>query len=200
MDTIKDIVKDLGIQRKREKYAEYKDELLEIRSHLNRLATDEHVAQYIKIYNSLKTITDSEELLMKDMKLKTLERLHQSVADYVNLIRYYTFIDGFTNYQRTIQVELRERLATLDLPDIYIYQGLVKPGQKALYRHIIVPSKEIETEDTVGTIILPIKERESNRQTHQFYARTSYRYLEALTRDYSFDLEGKALGPVLIKK
>jgi hypothetical protein len=200
MDTIKDIVKILGIQRKREKYAEYKDELLEIRSHLNRLASDEYVAQYIKIYNSLKTITDSEELLMRDMKLKTLERLHQSVADYVNLRKYYIFLDSFSNYQRTIQVELRERLAALDLPDIYIYQGLVKPSKKTLYRHIIVPSKEIETEEPVGTIILPTKKRESNRQINQFYARTSYRYLDALTRDYSFDLEGKDLGPVLIKK
>ena len=62
--------------------------MLEMRATLKQLATDEYVREYIKTYNSLKTITDSDKLRIEDAKLKFLERMHPEVGNYVNLMRY----------------------------------------------------------------------------------------------------------------
>ena len=97
-----------------------------------------------------------------------------------------------------IVIDLREELSKHELPNIYVYQ---EDNHDPLFRHIIVPDRIVTasfTED--GMAIFPLYILDSNREFRHFYNKTSFKYLEELSIDRSYNLENKRFGKVIIKK
>ena len=97
------------------------------------------------------------------------------------------------DYYKTINILFRYKLCSIDLPSIYVYNGEV-------FKHIIDKSDNREKVEDKSVIIYPICEAPSKRDLRHFYNKTSYKYLEGISNDYSFDLEGKNLGKIRILK
>ena len=202
MENIKTIVNDLDIPYKRARFRKHRDLILEIKHSMSNLALDRMVALYAHNLGLLEYETD--EVIRKKAILANVMLLKQepNVAAYESLRIKLNRLEHDTDYYKTIQVDLRDSLIDLQLPDIYVYQGLLGIDKMKLCRHIIIPGtyQTYENESEVGIVLLPKNKIESNRKLRRFYASTSFRYLEGLSNDHSFDLEGKKLGPVLIKK
>ena len=131
-------------------------------------------------------------------EIGTLER-HYGVKKYKHyndeLLIYEDFIK---KYYICINVILRNELLNYDIPDIYVYQGNIEGNE--LYRNILGPNSVKIGLDNEDQVIYPDRELKSNREYRKFYNRVSFRYIEDLTRDYSYDLEGKKLRKVKIEK
>ena len=69
-----------------------------------------------------------------------------------------------------------------------------------LYKNIVIPNtvKTELDEDDIG--LYPVQEIESQRDYRKFYNRVSFRYMEGLTRDYSFDLDSKNIKNAKVLK
>ena len=108
--------------------------------------------------------------------------------------------DERSNYCKCINIDLRNDLRILDLPNIFVFQGYIDRFQKLkVARHIILGEAIQVYKDTPDTIIYPVTELVSKRKFRHFYNRTSFNYLEQLAIDESFDIKTKKLGRIIIK-
>lgn len=121
-----------------------------------------------------------------------------------NIIRYKTLRSEYNelknnlgNYYKAINIDLRNELKDKNLPNIYVYQ---ENNNISLFKHIIIPDKEFESNYIDNVVIYPVYNLDSNREYRHFYNKTSFKYLEELSKDYSYELDNKDLGKVKIKK
>ena len=203
MESLKAIVDSLNIPEKKKAFNKRNAIILNIKYSMSQLALNNMVARYA--YN-LDTISfGNDEMIIKNAALANaiLLKREPEVQAYESLRRELINLEEQSNeYYKSIQLDLRDALLDQKLPDIYVYQGLLGTDNMKLCRHIIIPGRyqTYDEPSEVGTIIYPAKEKESNRKLRHFYSNVSFKYLDSLVDDGSYDLEGKRLGRVLIKK
>ena len=190
MEAIKTIVNELDIPYKRAKLRVNRELIHEIKYSMSQLCLNRMVALYA--YNLGIIEYDPDEMAVKNARLANVILLKKEidVQAYESLRQDLIKLEQCSDYYRTIQVDLRKNLLDLQLPVIYVYQGLMGMDKMKLCRHIISAGTYLTYKEPVevGTLVTPVKEMESNRKLNHFYAATS------------FDLEGKNIGHVLVKK
>lgn len=200
MEAIKEIIESLEIPEKKKAFNERRELISKIKFTMSGLEKKNRmVALYA--YNLKNIPLEQDEITRKKLILANTMLLHKEpdVESYESLRKDLTQTDSIASeYYKAIQKDLREELLDLKLPEIYIYQGLLDVGHYTVCRHIIVPNtiQTVEDEKEAERIIYPVKPLESKNKLDGFYNRTSFRYLEAMTEDYSFSLEGKNLGRI----
>ncbi len=203
MESLKAIIDSLNIPEKKKAFNKRNAIILNIKYSMSQLALNNMVARYA--YN-LDTISfGNDEMIIKNAALANaiLLKREPEVQAYESLRRELIKLEEQSNeYYKSIQLGLRDALLDQKLPDIYVYQGLLGTDNMKLCRHIIIPGRyhTYDEPSEVGTIIYPVKDKESNRKLRHFYSNVSFKYLDTLVDDGSYDLEGKRLGRVLIKK
>ena len=191
MNTIEGIIKDNKILEKKEKILKNKQEITRLKKQMSDLTINRNVAIYayavqkvnlseeVHSYMEIMKQVSEDPIVQEYKKLqKELMKLEEEIADY-----YYF-----------IQINLREKLEKLENPNIYTYYGFL--DDDPVIRNII--DAEIIDYDEDNTIIMPEKEFKSNRKIRHFYNKISFKYLEALAKDNSFEVEGKDLGKVKV--
>ncbi len=199
MEAIKEIIESLEIPEKKKAFNERRELISKIKFTMSELEKNRMVALYA--YNLENIPLEQDETKRKKLTLANAMLLHREpdVETYESLRKDLAKTDTVTEeYYKSIQKDLREELLDLKLPEIYIYQGLLDVSNFVVCRHIIVPNtiQTIESDNEVEKVIYPVKPMESKNKLNGFYNRTSFRYLEAMTEDYSFSLEGKNLGRI----
>ena len=198
MEAIEAIVHELKIPEKKQALDERRQLMSYIKVGMSELAArNKMVALYA--YNLGVIEHETDEMLVKNATLANvmLIKREPDVEAYESLRKDLQQQDDKASiYYRSIQQDLREALIDLKLPDIFIYSGLIGDNELILCRNIVLPGyiQTIKKEDEVEALIYPPVAKDSWRKLNHFYNRTSFRYLEALTQDYSFSLEGKNLG------
>lgn len=198
MESIEAIVHDLKIPEKKRALDERRELISYIKFGMSELEThNKMVALYAYNLSVIKHETD--EKLVKNARLANvmLIKREPDVEAYESLRKDLSQQDDKASiYYRSIQEDLREALIDLELPNIFIYSGLIDTNDLILCRNIVLPGyiQTIKKENEVETLIYPPVETESWRKLNHFYNRISFKYLEALSQDYSFSLEGKNLG------
>ena len=103
-------------------------------------------------------------------------------------------------YYQAVNKDFPEALRETDLPNIFVYQGMIdRAGKVKLARHIILSDCCEAFTDTSDTIIYPTYEIRSKRNERKFYNPIRWRYLEQLSQDYDFDVKVKKLGNIEIR-
>ena len=202
MNEIKEIVDNCQIYEKRERA----DHNRIIIPHIKRLMSDlcfyRGVYNYVNFGNRLQY----EDLSLDERRyiLEELEKLRKDryVIEYIELEKHCnTLFNEITDYYRTIQEGLRHELLYLDVPNIYVLQKPISFDGVKQAKHII------DSDDTISykgsfeeTLVMPYDMKSSIRKNRHFYNQVSFRYLEAVCDDYSFDLDNKDIGKVKILK
>ena len=210
MERIKTIVDNLDIPKKREELEQAKKEILIIKGKMSDLTIHQKVAEYVFTLNSLKVMEglSPEDRFAARTKIEearnTIYKLanDDNVREYMRLLYRAQELESiFSNYHKTINSDLRIELLDQELPNFYVYQGFLTPDRKyKLCRHLIAPYTIVTYDDPseIDTLIKGDRRNLSNRNARKLYNQVSYRYLEQLSKDYSFDLEKKDLGNVSI--
>jgi len=159
-----------------------------------------NVSKYIYACDKLKYCEEYE----KEEYLERIEKLKddKEVIAYRELKKHVEKLyDEIRDYYISIQKDLREELLYLDLPEIFVDQGKVI-GEANLKeaKHIVVPSTMLfyEDDNCDETLVGSYNELNSKRKKRHFYNKVSFRYLEELTKDDSFDIGNKDLGKVKV--
>ncbi len=199
MNKIQTIMNDLSIPDKKKALMERKQLTSDIKHVMSELSFNRPVAVYAYNLDLIEYAEDEETV--EDAILENVMLVHTdpNVEKYDSLRRE---LDRFNaeayDYYRCLQTDLRDALLEINLPEIYVYQGLIGKGELKSCRHLIIPGtfQVIRNDSDVERVIYPDKPTESRRKLNSFYNRTSLRYLDGMTEDYSFSLEGKNLGRV----
>ena len=205
MVDIKSVVETSDIREKRSKVQVNKEYVAYLKRKMIELERFKKVRQYKKYILRLKELSNNySKKHIKEIKhirneLKRLEE-DRHVLFYRSCYNELCFLENrIKNYYLTMNVNLRRELISMDLPNIYVYQGLLDHGSDIkLYRHILIPNTVKTDMDEGDTVIYPMGELKSNRQYRRFYNRVSYRYIEGLSEDCSYSLEGKKLTKVRV--
>lgn len=209
---IREIVERLKIKEYKEGYLNNQERLFKLERLMSTMTFDREVGLYAfymdEINYLIKELVDSEpfdrekiceKINALEIKANELEK-KSKVQDYIMLRKQYFNISFnnkyYDNYFKLINITLREELSKLKKNDIYIAQS------KYDYDKNIIDSSSLTFDKLEkGTILIePVYDMESFRDFRHFYNKTSFKYLEELTEDYSFDLDGKNLGKVKIRK
>ena len=187
MNKIKTIVDKCQIREKKEQFFKTKEELFALERAMAKLTLDWEVGTYVHNFESTAIMPETD---------------NPKIREYQELRSYYLHLkETLGNYHKSINVDLRKELASIDMPDIYIYQ---KHYKFPMYHHIILPNLIVliipKLSNGQHEAVFPEYELNSARENRHFYNKTSFAYLEALTKDYDFNLENKKLGKVKIKK
>lgn len=192
MNSIEEVIKKAKIKEKQEELIKNKETLLKLKVKMSDLKLNYNVALYAY---ALEKIEHREEVSKYFQIIEELEE-DPNVIEYISLMEQLAEIkEKIADYYYFIQINLREKLIDIDYPDIYVYHISY---EEELLKNII--DDELIEYDENNTIIYPLKEIESNRKNRHFYNKVSFKYLEGLTKDNSFSLEGKRLGKVKIKR
>ena len=188
MNKIKTIVDKCQIREKEEILIQTKKELFALDRAMAKLTLDWEVGTYVHNLNEGEVLTSLTD--------------NSKIREYQELRAYYLHLkETLGDYHKSINVDFRKELTSLDLPDIYIYQ---KHYKFPMYHHIILPNLIValipELSKGNSEAVFSQYELHSKRENRHFYNKTSFAYLEALTKDYDFSLESKDLGKVKIKK
>ena len=205
MKEIKQIVDKLKITDKRNKLIENNNKILKLKTAMSKLALFKNVAHYAYNYRLIEYLEkeETEESLFEIIKLEEENAilladenvyLYKILQDYIKILEKEN-----SDYYQTIQTKLRYELMSLNHPNIYIYQGKLDPKYKdKAFMHIIDYTHYFTDGNYPDISIMPYDELDSNRQNRHFYNGVSFKYLEELTKDYSFDLDNKNIGRVKI--
>ncbi len=203
MTNLKSLISELEIPEKRKKIYENKLLRLKIKHTMSDLTLNKMVALYARNLDTIAHSTD--EMVIKNTRLENIILLKKEpmVDAYESLRQDLITLDRLdSEYYQSIQIDLREALLGRNLPEIYVYQGMIdRMDRLMMVKHIIIPGtvQSYHESENNNIVVYPENELTSNRKLRHFYNNVSFRYLENLTEDYSFDLEGKNLGRVKIK-
>ena len=191
MNKIEEIVDLYNLKEQREKLIKNKEEI----SHLKKLMSDLKINRNVAIYAyATQKMILGEEI---DSYLNIVNSLKDdsNVQEYISLARrLYLLEREKINYYRSIQIGLRNRLTYQSEPDIYVYYGMFE--EDPITKNIV--SNKLAFMDKVDTVVFPSKELKSNRKLRHFYNKTSFKYLEELSKDNSYSLEEKNLGKIRV--
>lgn len=205
---VKDIVDYLRIPEKKEKAGLNRETIRKCNYALsNMAAADRNVALYASYleewYRLLAERNPDNYARTQELRsqMQQLEK-NKAVREYDFVLSYRHELERqISDYYQTIQKDFRDELISQKLPEIYVSQGIVTFNpQMKMAKHIIIPGTTIAAyEDNFETTIFPVsKPITSAREARHFYNKVSFRYLEQLAEDYSYDLEGKDLGKVKV--
>ncbi len=200
---IKDIVLSLQINEKRQELLKNRDMLIHLRYLMSQLTFNRTVGLYAFYLDEIEYLMQKykkgEAVLPKikeiDEKALALQD-NEEVKKYMLLRDEYYRILFDNDYFLTVNIGLREELSKIGVPNIYIRQHELDYDKNIVDQS---PLKEEYSKRDL-TIVSPVYDMQSFRDYRHFYNKTSFKYLEELSRDYSYDLEGKRIGKVLIKK
>ena len=204
---VKDIVDYLRIPEKKEKAGLNRETIRECNYALsNMAAADRNVALYASYleewYRLLAECNPDNYARTQEIRsqMQQLEKF-KAVREYNFVLSYRHELERqISDYYQPIQ---KDELISQKLPEIYVSQGIVLFNpQLKMAKHIIIPGTTIAAyEDNFETTIFPeSKPITSAREARHFYNKVSFRYLEQLAEDYSYDLESKDLGKVKVLK
>ncbi len=201
MNNIKEIVKYYEIEEKRERVFHNNLLILQIKKMMSDLSLYHNVSRYIYDLDKIKYCDEFE----KSMLLNEIDFLKKDehVIIYIELKKHIDRLEEeIKEYYKTIQVDLRRELISLNTPDIFVNQDYIDDKKDMKFaRHIISPSSLLVYDDDYSeTMISSYKDLKSKRSKRHFYNQVSFRYLEELSKDYNYDLDGKYLGNVKILK
>ena len=198
------LVEACDIKQRRNKHSWNVNQAKLYKKEIKKLERSSAVKMYLFKINRLNHLLETGnkkdifEIRMLRKEISTLEN-HYGVMKYKRFNDELLIFEEFIKkYYICINVILRNELLNYDIPDIFVYQGQVDGYD--LYRNILVPNSVKIGLDNEDQVIYPDRELKSNREYRKFYNRVSFRYIEDLTRDYSYDLEGKKLRKVKIEK
>ena len=118
----------------------------------------------------------------------------EGVKKYIHLrMENVSIRRKMNSYYVYLNTIIRNRIKEFELPEIYVKSG------KNEYKHIIDENKIINNIEDAEIVINPYIEIDALRRYRHFYNKTSFNYLEGVTKDLNFDLEGKKLGNVKVK-
>ena len=202
-NNIKKIVDDLQLLYLKKKWQDAQTTIFQLNRKMQELALDYQVGNYAHnldemgfIIEELQNINDGkkknmlkQKLFLLDLKNKKIES-NDKIQKYLSLRnQYYYLLSQNHDYFKAIQIDFNNSLQQMDIPDIYVYQGM-----DVLPKHII--KKQQESKDAQ---IYPFYDLESKRDFRHFYNQVHYRYLESLINTNTFDLDKNNLGKVKIK-
>ena len=206
MNNIKSIVEDLNIKSIKEECENKKSLLFKKEREASKLTFNKDVGlykYYLDEYKYLLNRLNEAKYYNKgiiELKLETiLNKLYnlygnKDIDNYKKLIKEIDYIkDSLNEYNKVININLRDILLFEELPNIYV------SIEDNKYKHIINSSLIKDNIDKNDTIIYSYYDIKSNRDYRHFYNRVSYNYLEELTNDYSLELKNKRLGKVRIE-
>ena len=200
MNSIKKVVDNLELSNKKEKIIKNRRMILDLKYKMSGLCFNINVAHYaynlceIKYLEKDNKIDKVFELLNENKKLETDYNvlLYKECFSMIELLE-----KEISYYHKMINVDLRERLLDIEYPKIYIYQGNIDNN----YYFTDIIGKELYESDRIPNLaIFPVKDIDSNRKFRHFYNNISFRYLEGLTEDYSYEIESKNLGRIKLFK
>ena len=212
MNKIERIVNELEIKQSKELLEESKKKIFANEREMAKLTFNIDVGRYafdldeFDYYSSMisktkkiekanelfKKLTDINSRIINCKKTSDIEKYDNLKSEIISLRRDCKI------YYRLINNELREYLKSYDIPDIYVYQG--KIDDKYDYCKNILSPDIVSTCNNNDNIVYPEYDIKSNRDLRHFYNKVSFKYLEELTKDYSYKLEGKNIGKVRILK
>ena len=202
MNEIKDIIEYCEIEKKREKLNRNKVLIPHIKRLMSDLCININVSKYAYYKSNLQSENSSET--EREYYLEELNKLSKdkNVLEYIEFEKYLNSLyEEIIDYYRTIQEELRYELLELDTPDIYVLQKSIDDNGYKEAKHIINKDAIVGYKGSFKeTLIMPNKINSSKRKNRHFYNQVSFRYLEELSKDCTFDLETKNIGKVKILK
>ena len=183
--------------RRAKKYREiirYLEEIPIIKSYNNKIER----LNYLNTHFNKK---HEQEIIGLRKNIAALETV-DPVSFYKSTLQELALLEEYIKkYYITINIILRKELLDHGIPNIYVFQGVLdKDNDLKLYRNIVSPNSvktELDDED-IG--LYPAHDIESQRDYRKFYNRLSFRYMEGLTRDYSFDLDSKNIKNAKVLK
>ena len=211
---IKFSVNICNIDEKRKEHEYIKERLFKLERMMASMLIDRQVGLYANMldkYINLKQMLSSmptDKLEATKKEIVFLEKEIIASRRNYNIIRYRTVRNEYDSlkekigdYYKAINIDLRDELKDKNLPNIYIYQ---ENNKIPSFKHIIIPNKEVEVITDIGysdnLVVYPLYGLDSNREYRHFYNKTSFKYLEELSQDYSHKLNNKNIGKVKIKK
>ena len=205
---LKKIVDSCEIKEKKTKLEQDRIIMFNLEREMSKMIFNRNVGLYVRnceeymhLLSKSTSLTESEKQKLEELYLKIIiSESDIDVIKYSQLKEEYNLLNKRRNiYQKSINLDLREKIIDYKLPDIFVYFG-VSEKNKEFYRHII-NSGVIDTNvRPESMIVYPQHNMSSNRECRHFYNKVSFSYLEGLTEDYSFDLDNKAIGKVKIRK
>ena len=201
---IKFCVQICQIEERRIKHEKTKIELFNLERQMAKMTFDRQVGLYAfkldKYEILLNNIPESsqQEILKLYNELKEMKKNH-NIRIYKSLREKYQLLkESLSDYPRSINIDLRNELKDIELPNIYVYQ---EDKDVSIYKHIILYNNiTSELSKKRNIIIYPEYPLQSNREYRHFYNKISYKYLEELSKDYSFNIERKNLNKIKVKK
>ena len=206
---IKEYTDRCRVHEYKEELERHRELLFKVEREMARMVLDFEVGTYARTYAMYEECAvdwyDLESVkkatVLRD-KLRLLED-NEKVDEYRLLkLKRRRLLSTLGRYYKSINIDFRGSFDKEEVPDIFVFQGDGKKYPKyAFARNIVDPELGIIFKrKSEHTVIYPEYELKSNREFRHFYNHTSFKYLEAMTNDYSFDYENKDLGKVKIKK
>lgn len=197
---IKELVNFHEISEKRDRVKQNRLLILRLHRDMSDLKLCRNVCLYAYDLDKLEYCDDLEKSILKE-EMRILER-DKDVIMYKTLLNHVNRLEEeIKEYYKTINIDLREGLMMLDYPDIFVNQGYVDSTKTDKFaRNVVIPGSLIVYDEYDDVLIDSYKELDSKKRKRHFYNQVSFRYLEELSKDYSFDLDGKRLGNVKILK
>ena len=206
---IKSIVESLEIQKMKMELLDNKKRIFQIGREMSKLTFDREVGLYAFYTDEMDYLikqisgATSEEREKIFKKLKEIDAKASQLLSNPKVIEYGKLRDEYYNllfnndYFVTVNIELREELSNkMELPPIYVEQSHFDYDKHIIDKTPLIPHFIDENKSTFVEATYDLK---SFRNYRHFYNKVSFKYLEELCRDYSFDLEGKKLGRVQIR-
>ncbi len=204
---IKYVVESLEIPQLKKELQEDRKRLFELKCEMSRLTFDRNVGLYAYYVDEIDyLITKLENNTPEKVKeivsqIKQLEFQAMQMTSCPGVNEYSMLRDEYyelllkNDYYLAINIGLRERLPQfVEMPKIYVEQSHFD-----FDKHIIDGSPLKPVDENSSIVVDPLYYMESLRDYRHFYNKVSFKYLEQLCEDYSFDLEGKKLGKVRIR-
>lgn len=205
MRTIQEVIQNSQVNELRLRRDENQKEMLSIKSTMSKLTFHLPVAKYAycldyqKYYESKKELTPKENkhYLECMMQMGVLES-DPNVQTYIDLhAEYERLQEECEEYYQAVNVTLREGFRGMQIPDIFVYQGILDAEQNLkVSRHIIANGVHEIYIDTPSLVIHPMGGISSKREARHFYNHVSFHYLEQLCQDGSYDPKVKKLGKI----
>lgn len=163
--------------------------------------------RYEYLIEKLSTLPNSKQEIIKleiaklRYEIMTMEN-NDAIMEYKLLREEYKRLKAsLSDYPKSINIDLRNEIKHIELPNIYIY---TEEKEMSMYHHIILDNRYAliisELRKGKNIIIYPPYQIHSNREYRHFYNKTSFKYLEELSKDYTFDIKSKQLNKIKIKK
>ena len=210
--SIKELVNMHNISERKEEYLRNRELIYKLERLLARMSLDHKVGTYINNRDKYHDLIDkrehakgkeldmiNKEIIIQSKKMKLLDDGSHKVKEYIETERECQILkDMLGDYYRAINEGFRYEFNSYEVPNIYVYQGNV--ANIVVTKNIILPDIKEIYEVTNDIIVFPPYELKSNREYRHFYNRVSFKYLEKMTEDYTFDLDNKNIGKVKIRK